>query len=322
MQSLEGGLMLSLVVPVFRNEDSLPDLIGVLGALSEAMGGDFEAVLVVDGSPDRSLEVLSERLPSAPFPSQLIALSRNFGSFSAIRAGLAHARGEIMAVMAADLQEPPDLVLGFREKLQSGDYDVAVGRRDGRGDPWSVRLGSSLFWSCYRRLVQREVPDGGVDVFACTREFRDHLLALGERNSTLVGLVFWLGFRRAEVSYTRAVRKHGKSAWTFGRRLRYLLDSTFAFSDLPMKLLTLAGALGVGVSIILALVVLVTRLRGGIPIPGYAATVLIVMFFGGLNSLGLGMVGEYIWRTFENTKGRPDHVVACRHNFPGARREQ
>ncbi len=307
--------MLSLVVPVYRNEGSIPDLVAALAGLSEAMGDDFEAVLVVDGSPDRSLDRLAEALPKAAFRSQLVALSRNFGSFAAIRAGLAAARGDLFAVMAADLQEPPELVLAFRDKLLAGECDVVVGTRAGRKEPFGKRASSALFWWFYRRLVQRDVPRGGVDVFACTREFRDHLLALHESNTTLVGLIFWLGFRRAEVAYARQPRRHGRSAWSVARRTRYLLDSAFAFSDLPVKVLTAIGVLGMTLSVVLALVVVYAKVTGHIPVPGYAATVLAVMFFGGLNSLGLGLLGEYIWRTFENTKARPGYLIMRHERF-------
>ncbi len=311
--------MLSLVIPVYCNESSIPELLVTLTRLSAEMEGDFEAVLVVDGSPDRSLDLLSEALPKADFASQLVVLSRNFGSFAAIRAGLGAAHGDLMAVMAADLQEPPELVLAFRERLQRGDCDVVVGTRAGRGEGLGKRVSSAIFWWCYRALVQREVPRGGVDVFACTREFRDHLVALPERNTTLVGLIFWLGFRRTEVSYARLARRHGRSAWSVTRRLRYLLDSAFAFSDLPVKLMVALGLLGMAAAVVLALVVLYARVAGHIQVPGYAATVLTVMFFGGLNSLGLGLLGEYLWRTFENTKGRPGYVVAQRRRFAGKR---
>lgn len=309
--------MFSVVVPVFRNEQSIPDLLSALENMNRRTQ-DLEAVFVVDGSPDRSLRILCDSLPSCGFPSQVLALSRNFGSFPAITAGLAAGRGPIFAVMAADLQEPPELLLEFRSRLLSGERDVVVGTRTGRSDPLGSRLASRAFWGLYRWLIQREVPPGGVDVFGCNAAFRDHLLALRERNATLVGLVFWLGFRRAEVPYVRQPRRHGRSAWSLRRRVRYLLDSGFAFSDLPVRLMTLAGLLGMSLSVVLALVVLVARARGDIPVPGYAATVLAVMFFGGLNSLGIGVLGEYVWRTFENSKGRPGYVVAARHEFRGS----
>ena len=309
--------MLSLVIPVYRNEGSIPDLIAALEELRHERGEAFEVVFVVDGSPDRSLALLQEALPGAGFRSQLLCLSRNFGSFAAVRAGLTAGSGDTFAVMAADLQEPPELILSFREALASGQYDVAVGCRDARSDPFLDRLFSSAFWRLYRALVQREVPSGGVDVFACTRRFRDEILALNESNSTLVGLIFWLGFRRAEIRYGRRPRKHGRSAWSFRRKFRYLLDSCFAFSDLPIRLLSVVGLTGILLSLAFGALVVFGRVTGRIEVPGYAATVLTVMFFGGLNSLGIGILGEYIWRTFENTKRRPGYVVFSRTEFSG-----
>jgi len=314
-------LMLSLVIPVYRNEESIPDVLAALSELHAQLQGDLEVVFVVDSSPDRSGEKLSAGLSSAPYRAQLLILSRNFGSFGAILAGFQCGRGDLFAVMAADLQEPPELVLEFRRLLASGQADVVVGTRQGRGDPWTSRVGSRIFWFLHRRLVQPETPPGGVDVFGCTKAFRDHLVSLSERNSTLVGLLLWLGFRRIDVPYVRRPRRHGRSAWSFGRKFRYLLDSTFAFSDLPLRMLWLSGILGVTLSILLGSIVVVARLAGNIDVPGYAATVLVVMFFGGLNSFGIGLLGEYLWRTFENTKRRPSFVIASHVVYPGTRLE-
>jgi polyisoprenyl-phosphate glycosyltransferase len=302
--------MLSLVIPVFRNEASIPELVEAVTALAQTITDDFEVVFVNDGSPDQSGAKLAGLLPSANIKSRLVTLSRNFGSFAAIRAGLAAGSGDYFAVMAADLQEPPALMSEFFRLLKSGTCDVVVGTRDQRADAASSRLTSAVFWRLYRLLVRRDVPPGGVDVFGCTRAFRDRILELSESNSTVVGLIFWLGFRRAEVKYSRLPRKHGVSAWSVSRKVRYLLDSTFAFSDLPIRLLSLAGMTGMVVSVVLAVAVLAAKIDGQVNVPGYTATVLVVMFFGGLNSFGIGVLGEYLWRTFENTKRRPEFLIA------------
>jgi len=307
----------SLIVPVYGNADSIRDLLSVCADLSTRLEGELEVVFVVDASPDDSHERLADALPGCGFPSMLLLLSRNFGSFAAIREGLRAARGDLFAVMAADLQEPPGLILGSFQALDAGEADVVVGVREGRSDPLPGRLGSSAFWWLYRRLVQPDVPEGGVDVFACNRGFRDRLVALPEANSTLVGLIFWMGYRRKILRYRRLPRRVGKSAWTFSRKRKYLADSVFAFSDLPVRLLMLLGAIGLTVSTVLGAVVLVARLSGAIPVPGYAAIVLTILFFAGLNSLGLGVIGAYVWRTFENTKGRPLALVMTAEQFPG-----
>jgi polyisoprenyl-phosphate glycosyltransferase len=307
--------MISLVIPVYRNSANIPDLLAALEQLNEQLRGGLELVFVVDGSPDDSLQQLAERLPRAGFRSQLLSLSRNFGAFAAIRAGLEAAQGPHFAVMAADLQEPPELILSFDRLLRTGDCDVVVGRRIARGDPLSTRMFSATFWGFYRRFVQREIPSGGVDVFGCTATVRDQIVAMQENNSSLVGLLFWIGFRRAEVPYERRERVEGTSAWTFAKKLKYLSDSMFSFSDLPIKMLYYTGAAGLLLSIGLGLLVVWAKLLGEIPVPGYTATVLIVMFFGALNCYGIGILGGYVWRTFENTKGRPNYIVASRQAY-------
>lgn len=312
--------MYSLVIPVYRNEGSLPELLGVLAELDEKLGHELETVFVVDGSPDRCAEILETELPRQTYRSKLVLLSRNFGAFAAVRTGLAEASGPWFAMMSADLQEPPDLPLAFFRTLEKEPVDVVVGTRARRADPLLTRWSSQIFWLLYRRLVQPEMPPGGVDSFGCNQAFRDHLLALRESNTTLVGLLFWLGFRRKLIPYERRARRHGRSAWSLARRLRYLSDSVFAFSDLPVRLLAGAGAAGLLFSVAFGVVVLVARLSGWIPVPGYAGTVLLITFFAALNSFGLGVIGSYLWRAFENTKGRPEAVVRWRAGFDGVRR--
>lgn len=307
--------MYSLIIPVYKNEGSIPELLAQLELLNQRLSGKLHVSFVVDASPDRSYALLSQGLPSAKFKSSLLLLSRNFGSFGAIRAGLAEAPGPYFAVMAADLQEPTSLIESFFKSVEANECDVAVGTREGRNDPFFSRIASAVFWKMYRSLVQNDIPPGGVDVFGCNLVFRDRLVALGEANSTLVGLIFWLGFRRKTFGYTRLARRHGRSAWTVKAKLRYLTNSLFAFSDLPLRILGLLGFGGMSLSLFLALFILVAKTTGHIAVPGYTATVLTVIFFGGLNSFGLGLLGSYLWRTFENSKSRPLVIVMNRTDF-------
>lgn len=305
----------SLIVPVYRNEESIGELVETVLRLDDELHGELEVVFVVDGSPDRSAELLDAALSHAEVKAQLLILSRNFGSFSAIRAGLAAARGRYFATMAADLQEPESLILEFFRCLEHEPVDIALGVRTARNDPLGSRLGSGMFWNLYRWFVQPQVPRGGVDVFACNVAVRDQLVRLEESNSSLVGQVIWLGFRRKLVPYARLPRRHGRSAWTLSRKLRYLVDSVYAFSDLPIRVLTWAGAIGLLSSLLLAAAVLIAKVSGDIPIPGYAATVLTIIFFAALNSFGLGIIGGYTWRAYENTKRRPQAIVLANKTF-------
>jgi len=308
--------MYSLILPVYGNEGSIPELIESIAKLASRLDVRFEAVFVVDASPDASYARLREALPNAGFQSQLLLHARNFGSFAAIRSGLAAARGEFLAVMAADLQEPIELIEGFFRTLRQSEADVVVGTRTGRTDPFLTRIASSLFWWTYRKLVQPEIPRGGVDVFGCTRAFRDQLLALGEANTSMVGQIYWLGFRRKDIPYQRLPRRHGRSAWSLSRKLKYLMDSLFAFSDLPIRLLIATGGLGMTAAIALGVIVAAARLAGMVDVPGYAMTILAVLFFGGLNAFGLGIIGAYTWRAYENTKQRPLAIVRHAEEFP------
>ena len=301
--------MLSLVIPVYKNEANLPRLFSELEALAARLPDPLEVVFVVDGSPDASLQILRDRLPSWPIRSQLVELSRNFGSFPAIAAGMRYGRGKYFAALAADLQEPPELILEFHRLLKGDSADVVLGHRASRSDAWSSQTTSEWFWRLYRRFVVKDMPRGGIDVFGCTRQVRDGLVELKEINTNLIALLFWLGFRRAFVPYDRLARKEGRSAWTMRKKLRYAFDSVFNFTDLPIKALLLLGIVGTTAAVVAGGTVFVAWLMGHIPVLGYTPLMLVISFFGGLTALGLGIVGQYLWLSLQNARGRPSFVV-------------
>jgi polyisoprenyl-phosphate glycosyltransferase len=298
--------VLSLIIPLYKSE---PNLERLLAELLKLGPDPLEVVFVVDGSPDRCHEILSARLPALPLRSQLVDLSRNFGSFAAIAAGLAMAKGDHYAVLAADLQEPPELALEFSRILQAGEADVVFGVRASRSDPWLSEMAAGIFWAVYRRLVLPDIPPGGVDVFGCNRMVRDRLLDLPEARTNLIALLFWMGFRRKFVPYHRQPRREGASAWTMTQKLRYSIDSIFDFTDLPVRLLLWAGVLGTLFALIGAAVVLWAKLRGDIAVPGYTPIVLAVMFFGGVTTFGLGIIGQYLWLALANARRRPNFII-------------
>jgi glycosyltransferase involved in cell wall biosynthesis len=311
--------MLSLVIPVYRNETSLPRLLQELGALAPKLPGGLEVVFVVDGSPDDSLRILRERLPAWGVNSRLVELSRNFGAFPAIAAGLQEGTGDYFAVMAADLQEPPELMLAFQalmaEGNEAGKADIVLGERQRRDDPFLTKAASLTFWKFFRRFVMRDMPVGGVDVFGCTRAVRDRLVAMREVNTSLVGLLLWLGYRRALVPYERRAREEGRSGWTLQKKWRYALDSVFSFSDLPIRVLLVLGGVATVGAIVADVVILVCWLMGLIPVLGYTPLMLTITTFGGLTALGLGIVGQYLWLALQNTRNRPSYVVRSVQQF-------
>ena len=307
--------MKSIVIPVYKNEESIPSLLKALIEIQVQLNENIEVVFVVDGSPDRSYEMLNELLPDTGLNAQLILLSRNFGSFAAVRTGLEAANGKYFGVMAADLQEPPELIVESMQILESKEFDVIVGTRDARKDPFISKLSSRLFWYFYKKFVVPEMPVGGVDVFSCNALFRKELLKMDEAHSSLIAQIFWLGFRRKIIYYNRLEREHGVSAWTFKKKVNYMMDSVFSFTDLPIKLLTRIGLLGMIFFIIAGLTTFMARLLGDIEVPGYTTTFLTIGFFGAMNLFGLGIVGSYTWRTYENTKHRQNAICMTKKDF-------
>lgn len=310
-----GALLVSVVVPVYRNRETLPEVVRRLEDISDRLGRRMEAIFVIDGSPDDSGAVLRILLDGSLLRSHLLWHSRNFGSFAAIRTGLSVARGQCMVVMSADLQEPVELAISFYEALTTGKYEVAVGIRRARHDPRASRIGSSWFWSIYCRWVQPEMPRGGIDVFACTSEVRDALQTLRESNSSLVGLLIWLGYRRVEIPYDRTPRISGRSGWTLRNKVRYLFDSIYSFTDLPINLLLAVGVTGVLLSATGGVAVFLVWAFAGIRIAGYTPIMLTLLVMGSLTLSGLGVVGSYVWRTYENSKRRPHAVAMLSESF-------
>jgi glycosyltransferase involved in cell wall biosynthesis len=312
---------LAVVVPVYKNAASIPSLCEQLAAVELPEGLEYRVVFVVDGSPDRSAEILRSCLESSDLCATVVELSRNFGSFAAIRAGLEHAEGDYFAVISADLQEPPSLIPAFVERLCAGDVDLVLGRREGRADPLVSRLTAAVFWRIYRRWVQPTMPLGGVDVFACNAAVRSSILELEEANSSLVGQLLWVGYRRTTVGYQRLPRSEGKSAWTFSKKLRYLSDSIFSFTDVPIRFLLFVGLLGSLAVSVAAMVVAAAWWLNGTSVAGYTPVMLAILLVGFVLILGLGIVGSYVSRTYENTKHRPLTITQSVHHFPGKRRD-
>lgn len=298
----------SLVVPIYRNAENVPFLLEALEGLWRDLEEDLEVVFVVDGSPDDSGKLLLDA--NCRFASKVVFHSRNFGAFTAIRTGMEHATGTYVAAMAADLQEPPELVLQFFSILGADEADVVFGARLSRSDPPMRKFLSNTFWAFYRRFVIPAMPRGGVDIFGCNRQVVASILSIEERNSSLIAQLFWVGYRRRFVSYERRVREHGKSAWNLSRRFRYMMNSIFSFSDLPIMVVLWLGALGTLFSVIVGVVTLASWALGYIKAPGYTTLVVLMSLFASLGFLVQGVLGCYLWLALENTKRRPLRIVS------------
>lgn len=306
----------SIIVPVYKNEHSINALFDSLEKVKLQLIGEVEIIFVNDSSPDSSHLQILKRSQSSDLTIKLIHHSRNFGSFSAIRTGFHHVSGEFIGVISADLQEPPDLLVSFFERLENNPIDIVFGSRTSRNDPYMSRIFSAMYWWCYRKFINKEIPKNGVDVFACKKKVVLTINELKELNTSLIGMLFWIGFNRDFQEYERLVRQHGKSAWTLRKKIQYMSNSVFAFSDLPIRIIRTLGLLGSSISTLLGAFLLAASFAGKIDVPGYVPIMLVVLFGNSAVLIGVGILGSYLWRTFENTQGRP-YAISYSNNEKG-----
>ena len=308
----------SIVVPVFKNEESIDRLLNRVTSLASSLVGDVEAIFVVDGSPDSSLSLLQTSLPNTTFDSKIILLSRNFGAFSAIRAGLREADGTATVVMAADLQEPISLIEELLGLVVKDGVDVAVGVRQARKDSFVSRFLSSSFWRFFNRLTTLEMPKGGVDIFALSRDARQKINEFEESSTSLVGLIYWIGFKRQEVSYLREKRAEGVSSWSLRKRINYAKDSITAFSEIPLSIFLWSGVIGALVSLLLVVVLIVRLFMNQNDDISRQLISIGLLFVVSYLMSGLGLLGTYLWRVSDNVRKRPDSITWKKWEFPSA----
>lgn len=309
--------LVSIIIPVYYNEQSLPLLVERLSAVADlCQTHQFEFIFVDDGSGDNSLKVLLD-LAQRSKRVRVIRLSRNFGSSAAILAGLSHSRGDCAGFLAADLQDPPETIPEMIRAWEEGAEVVLAVRRDRNGDPWLSRLFSNLFNRLFKTLVFSDFSPQGIGFFLIDRRVVDVLVQCDEKNSHIRALVLWAGFRRAVVLYDRAKRQYGRSRWTFGKKVKYFIDAFASFSYLPIRLSSAVGLVFALLGGLYAMVVITLRLTGGIPIEGWTALMVVVLVASGIQMLMLGIFGEYLWRNLEAARRRPTFIIASLTNFEG-----
>ena len=311
-------ISLSVIVPVYHNQETLRELHRRLTATCSAIvPDDYELIFVNDGSGDGSWDVLSH-IASADPHVRAISLSRNFGSQAAILAGLSQATGDRVAMIAADLQEPPELISDLYKACNSG-AEIALASRSTRGDPWATRLFARLFYALLRRFALPEMPVGGFDCFVASRRVGQLLLNHARPNVYLPGELLWLGFPRTVIPYDRLARPAGTSMWTFWKKFRFLIDSFVAFSYIPVRVTSTLGLLFAVAGFLYAVIILALRITSGFPVEGWASLAVIVLILGGVQLIVLGTLGEYVWRTLDTGRNRPLYIVKAVINpVPGA----
>jgi dolichol-phosphate mannosyltransferase len=308
-------LVLSVVVPCFEEEAVIAETYRRLAAAVRSIHGvRAEFVFVDDGSRDHTLEMLSA-IAETDTDVRVVALSRNFGHQIALSAGLEHASGDAVAVIDADLQDPPEVLAEFVEKWRAG-YDVAYGVRRQRDGETGFKLATAhLFYRLMRRLSDTEIPYDAGDFRLLDRAVVDGLLAMPERDRFLRGMVSWVGFRQIAVPYDRAPRAAGETKYPFRRMVRFALDGIFSFSAKPLRLATYFGFFASGIAVIGVFYAFFLRIMTATVVPGWATLLIAVLFLGGVQLVSLGIMGEYVARIYGQVKARPLYLVRERIGF-------
>jgi polyisoprenyl-phosphate glycosyltransferase len=299
----------SVIVPVYFNAGSIRALHDALSAVENELrerNVELELIFVDDGSQDESLAGLLEIKKMRP-ATIVVELTRNFGSVPAIRTGLRYVTGDCFAFLAADLQDPPRLIVDMVDRWLSGSKFV-ICERVTRDDPFISKLLSSLYYFMLRKLVLPGYPAGGFDLALMDRSMLGPLRD-SAKSAFLPLLAYWLGFKPSVLHYERQPRLHGRSRWTLRKKFRAFLDVMLGFSVTPIRAISAIGAIVSLVSFTYGSAVVVAALVGNVPVPGFSTIVALVTFLLGLIILMLGVIGEYLWRVFDETNGRPEAVI-------------
>lgn len=311
---------LSLVIPIYNEEEVLPELDGRVLELMKALGLDSEIVFVNDGSRDRSMEMLRAMAAREP-RYKVVGFARNFGHQRAITAGIDAARGKAVVVMDADLQDPPEVILEMVAKWREG-YDVVYGKRRTREGETAFKLFTAkMFYRVFAAMIPIKVPLDTGDFRLMSRRVVLAMRELRETHLFVRGLVSWVGFKQCAVEYDRAARFAGETKYPLKKMISFALDGIASFSILPLRFATYIGLVVGFASVLYATAAVITFLIGH-TVPGWTTTVVLVSFLFSVQLLVTGVLGEYIGRIYEQVKGRPLYVVAERLNLPKARKKK
>lgn len=306
---------ISVVIPTYNEEEILPELFHRVNNVlnNSANIGDYEIILVNDGSADRSMEVMLELCQHNP-KLKVIELSRNFGHQVALTAGIDFASGDALILMDGDLQDPPELIPRLIEKWKGG-WDVVYAVRKGRKENIFKRIMYKMFYRILRFISEIDMPLDSGDFSLMDKKIVNVLKSMPERNRFIRGLRSWIGFKQTELEYERERRFAGRPKYTLSKLMRLAFDGIFSFSTLPLRIATVMGFLVSMISFSGILLVLYFKLFTNKAIPGWAATVIPVLFLGGVQLICIGALGEYIARIFSEVKQRPHYVIKFKKGF-------
>ncbi|OXM87461.1 glycosyltransferase family 2 protein [Paenibacillus rigui] len=304
----------SVIVPMFNEQEVIVETYRRLKCVMDTLGEPYELLLVNDGSRDRTAEIVNGIIENDA-NVKMISFARNFGHQVAISAGMDHAQGQAVVVIDADLQDPPEVIVSMIGKWKEG-YDVVYGKRvERRGETWFKRVTAHGFYRLLKALTSVDIPVDTGDFRLIDRKVCDVLKSLTERNRYVRGLVSWVGFRQTSVEYIREERWAGETKYPLGKMLRFALDAITSFSYKPLKLAGYLGFTLSAVSFLYLMIIMYQKLFTDTTITGWASIVAVNLFFNGVMLIILGIIGEYIGRIYDESKGRPLYIIRDKSGY-------
>ena len=298
---------LSIIVAIYKSERNIRPFYEDFCRNIKPYIEDYELIMVNDGSPDNSWKIMKE-LAAKDKKLKLIKLSRNYGAIEAVFTGMKYSSGDCVTDKACDLQEPASLTLEMFQEWKGGAKSV-IAVRESRNDPKVTKAFAAVYYWLVRKLVIKDMPQGGFDTYLIDRKIVDQIITMNDRNSPLTLQILWMGFNPQKVYYERRKREIGKSSWTVSKKLKLFLDSFVGFSYIPIRFMSGIGMIFFLISIIWGINLIVSKLKGTIPIQGYTTTLVMLLFSAGLIMFTLGLLGEYVWRTLDAARRRPITIV-------------
>ena len=303
-------MTISLIVPCYNEEEALPIFYTETKKVLEGMECDHELIFINDGSKDGTLSILRD-LAAKDEKVTYLSFSRNFGKEAAMYAGFSNARGEFVAVMDADMQDPPALLPEMLKKLMDGEYDsVATCRKTRKGEPPIRSWFARMFYRIINKISDADIVDGARDFRLMRREMVEAIMEMGEYNRFSKGIFGWIGFKTYWLAYENVNRVAGETKWSFWKLLKYAIDGIINFSQAPLAVASWFGMLMTFVSFVAIIFIVVRRLAFGDPVTGWASTVCIITFIGGIQLFCMGIMGQYISKTYLEVKKRPHYIVS------------
>jgi len=300
----------SFIIPCYFNELNIPVTFSQL-LENEALFGnevEFEYVFVDDGSKDNTWGELQKIQVQHPEKIRLLRFGKNVGSYIAITAGMKKASGDVNVVVSADLQDPVELTFEMFNHWKNG-FKLVIGQRSNNMDGFVSKRTSKLFNTMMRKYAISDLPKGGFDFVLFDSVIKEKVLETGEKNTNILYLMFLLGYPTATIPYVRQERKLGKSRWTLKKKMKLFIDSFIAFSFVPIRILSIAGFFFGVLSLIYSVYILINKLSGNIEIEGWSALMIVVLFIGSFQMIGLGILGEYLWRILDEVRNRPQYTI-------------